>query len=109
MENHSQEKHAKWRKLVEEQQASGLSQKEFCMKRELVLSQFVYYRCQIKNVTRAEPAVIHNFAPVKISSQEKGLLSTEIKLLLPNGFQCIFPSQIEANQVKRLVEVLLSC
>jgi hypothetical protein len=109
MENHSQEKHAKWHKLVEEQQASGLSQKEFCMQRELVLSQFVYYRCQIKNLTRAEPAVISNFTPVKISSQEKGLLSTEIKLLLPNGFQCIFPSQIDANQVKRLVEVLLSC
>jgi hypothetical protein len=45
MENHSQEKHAKWRKLFEEQQASGLSQKEFCKQRELVLSQFVYYRC----------------------------------------------------------------
>jgi hypothetical protein len=82
MENHNQEKHAKWRKLVEEQQASGLSQKEFCKQRELELSQFVYYRSQIKNESQAEPTSIRNFAPVKISSQEKGLLSTEITPLI---------------------------
>jgi alkylated DNA nucleotide flippase Atl1 len=50
MENHSQEEHAKWHQLVEEQQASELSQKEFCKQRELVLSQLVYYRCQLKNL-----------------------------------------------------------
>lgn len=100
------QKYAHWQRLVEEQQASGLSQKEFCKHRELVLSQFVYYRCQLKNESAMkEPG----FTQVKIATQECAVASSDMKLILPNGFQCIFSSHTEASQIKRLVEVLLSC
>lgn len=34
----------KWQVLVEEQEASELSQISFCQQKSIVLSQFVYYR-----------------------------------------------------------------
>lgn len=100
------QKYAYWKKLVEEQQDSGLSQKEFCKQRDLVLSQFVYYRCQLKAVSSSEES---GFKPVKVSTKECSASSGDIKLMLPNGFQCIFPCLIEPQQIKRLIEVLLSC
>ena len=38
----------KWRTLVNEHEKSGLSQKDFCKQKNIVLSQFVYYRGQLK-------------------------------------------------------------
>ncbi len=98
-----------WRPLVEEHQQSGLSQKEFCKQRKLVLSQFVYYRCQIMSEAPQFAIKATSFVPVKVSGEENIIASGEIKLSLPNGFQCSFPVQIDAPQLKRLVEVLLSC
>jgi hypothetical protein len=100
------QKYARWQRLVDEQQTSGLSQKEFCKKYDLVLSQFVYYRCQIKNESAMKES---GFTPVKVATQDRVTTSGDIKLILPNGFQCIFTSHTDAGQIKRLVEVLLSC
>ena len=95
-----------WKSLIVEQEKSGLSQKEFCNQRGLVLSQFVYYRCSKNKGTKAaEPAL----KPVKVISKEPSAVSGDIRLSLPNGFQCSFPCSLDAIQIKRLVEVLLSC
>lgn len=95
-----------WKSLIAEQENSGLSQKEFCNQRGLVLSQFVYYRCSSrnrnKNIQTDKPAL----KPVKVIGNEN---PGDIQLTLPNGFQCSFPSSLDMNQIKRLVEVLLSC
>jgi hypothetical protein len=99
-------KHEQWNKMIDEHQASGLSQKEFCRQHDLVLSQFVYYRCQLKNRFSAKES---SFTPVKVTANDGVTSSTAIKLILPNGFQCVFSSRTEASQVKRLVEALLSC
>jgi len=104
----NQERYLQWYKLVEDQEKSGLSQKEFCNQHNLILSKFVYYRCLIKN---KEKTTINkaSFVPVKVSLKENTVVSGEIKLSLPNGFQCAFPSHTDTLQIKRLVEVLLSC
>ena len=95
-----------WKSLIAEQENSGLSQKEFCNQRGLVLSQFVYYRCSSrkkdKNIQTAKPAL----KPVKVIGNE---IQGDIRLSLPNGFQCSFPCSFDMDQIKRLVEVLLSC
>lgn len=103
-----QERHAKWRSLIEEQESSGLNQSEFCKKRNLVLSQFVYYRGLIKAKESAGVVNPKSFMPVQISKPEINTAS-EIRIALPNGFQCSISSRIEVSQIKRLVEVLLSC
>ena len=108
-QNSEKKSHIDWEILIAEQEKSGLSQREFCNQRDLIVSQFVYYRNKFKNkykvVQTAEPVL----KPVKIISKEPSAVSGDIRLSLPNGFQCSFPCSFDATQVKRLVEVLLSC
>jgi len=93
-----------WKILIAEQENSGLSQKEFCNQRGLVLSQFVYHRCSSKN--KKTQITKPSMKPVKVVGSE---IHGDIRISLPNGFQCSFPCSLDMNQIKRLVEVLLSC
>lgn len=107
-EDEKQQRHDKWRKLVEEYFQSSMTQNSFCEQRGLSLPKFVYYRGQFKMREKASPSNA-SFEPVKIPAREKAAIATEVKLLLPNGFQCVFPVNTDAIQIKRLVEALLSC
>ena len=107
IKNH--ERYAQWYKLVEDQEKSDLSQKEFCNQQNLVLSRFVYYRGLLKNKEKTTTINKPTFTPVKVLPKENTIVSGEIKLSLPNGFQCAFPSYLDSIQIKRLVEVLLAC
>ena len=101
------DRYAKWRELVAEQEKSGLSQIEFCRQRELVLSKFTYYRSVIKSQEKVN-ATKKLFSPVQIKpSGPKAVL--EIKIILPNGFQCFIPAMMDVSQIRRLMEALLSC
>lgn len=93
-----------WKILIEEQEKSGLSQASFCKQKNISVAQFGYYRALHK--PRQREKMLGSFASVKInqSSSEK-----EIRLNLPNGFQCAFSSGVDAAQIKKLVEALLSC
>jgi hypothetical protein len=104
----SEQRHERWRQLVEEQNKSGLTQKIFCKQHNISLSQFIYYNCLLKNKDDLSVKKPSSFAPVKISDKNN-MPSDEIKVSLPNGFQFTFPSDLDVIQVKRLVEVLLSC
>jgi hypothetical protein len=103
-----EQKHDHWRRLVEEQKQSNLSQKEFCNQRNIVLSQFVYYRCKLKKEFN-QPIPSNCFASVKLSEKKDIISQGVLKLSLPNGFHCAVPYNIDTAQLKRLVEVLLSC
>ena len=95
-------RYAKWQAIINEQEASGLSQTQFCKERNISSAQFVYYRSEFKPKQIAaasfSPVTIKQVSPIK-----------EIRLTLPNGFQCIFPSDLSTLQIKELVMVLLSC
>jgi hypothetical protein len=104
----SEERRAKWQSLVEEQETSGLTQLAFCKSHNLVLSQFVYYRGLIKGKEYKRAVSTKPFAPVQVSRNGSNSVS-EIRIILPNGFQCYVSSHVEVVQIKRLVETLLSC
>jgi hypothetical protein len=97
-----------WDSLIIEQEKSGLSQKDFCNQRGLVLSQFVYHRCS-RNKSKPTQVAEPILQPVKIVSEEASAPCAEIRLSLPNGFQFSFPCSLDTTQLKQLVEVLLSC
>jgi hypothetical protein len=101
-------RHEKWRALVEEQEKSGLSQIEFCKLQNIVLSQFVYYRGQIKAKERSDNSNSESFVPVQIN-QHSPHSSLEVRLVLPNGFQCYFPYHLDVAHIKKFIEVLLPC
>ena len=101
----NQEKREKWKILVEEQEKSGLSQEEFCNQNNLSSSSFSYYRSIFRRKQLPkQPSGI--FAPVNVS---KSVSVNEIRLVLPNGFQCFFPSDLESSRIKELVGIFLSC
>jgi hypothetical protein len=104
----SEQRYARWRQLVEEQNKSGMTRKIFCKQHNISLSQFIYYNCLLKNKDTLLVKKSSSFAPVKISDKNN-MTSGEIKLLLPNGFNFTFPSDLDVIQIKRLVEVLLTC
>lgn len=103
----SDKRRDKFRQHVEAQKASGLTQKEFCKRNDLVLSHFVYYRCLLKK--QANPAgKTSAFRPVKITEEEKSL-ARDIQVSLPNGFSCQIPADADSDKVRQLIQVLLVC
>lgn len=95
-------RYKKWRDLIHEQEASGQTQTEFCKERNISSAQLSYYR----GIFKAKQTQAGTFAPVAI----KQLPSTkDIRITLPNGFQCVFPSDLNALQIKEWIMVLLSC
>lgn len=98
-----------WEAVVAEQEKSGMPQKEFCEERGLILTTFVYHRCRIKKNSREAQRLQPSFKPVKVIKNDEASAIGDIRLSLPNGFQCAFPCQLDSTQIKRLVEVLLSC
>jgi hypothetical protein len=101
-------RHEQWQTIVNKQEQSGLSQTEYCKQNNLVLSQFTYYRGVIKGSERAISPKLDIFTPIKINKTEQSQ-SSDIRILLPNGFQCFIPSHVDTLHIKRLMEVLLSC
>lgn len=102
------DRHEKWKKLVDEQEKSGLSQSAFCKQHNLVLSKFGYHRGLIKSKNKVPTQNKNLFSTVQIKKNEN-IQTEEVKIVLPNGFQCFIPSQMDASHIKRLVEALLSC
>ena len=100
----NEEKRAQWSALVQEQEASGLSRQAFCKTRDLNFSKFSYYQHVLRKQRNPKPT--GEFSPVKVKNS---FSKQEIQLMLPNGFQCTFPADLETLQVKDLVRTLLLC
>ncbi len=101
-----QAKRDKWKTLIAEYEISGLSQVEFCKQNELSLAQFSYYRGALKPEQRTSKNPPSTFVPVKVNQQAA---INEMRVILPNGFQFAFPSEIESSRIKELIGVFLSC
>ncbi|MGE0207477.1 MAG: hypothetical protein AB7R69_06540, partial [Candidatus Babeliales bacterium] len=104
-------RYAKWRALVEEQQKSGLSQTDFCKQHGIVLSQFTYYYLQVKPKSKlpVKMNTSNSFVPVSVRAETTSTPMTEVRVFMPNGLQCVLPSLAPAEEVKRLIRMLLSC
>jgi hypothetical protein len=100
-----QAKREEWKSLIATQAKSGLTQKVFCAQNNLSFAKFGYY-CKILKTQSSDCKSIATFAPIKISQHP---IESEVRLNLPNGFQCIFSSATDIAQIKKLIEVCLSC
>ena len=100
-----------WKSIVEEQERSGKTQVEFCKEKNISAVRLGYYRKKfglIRSTKKIKaPKQSKNiFSPIHIKKPEP---NTDISITLPNGFQCAISSIIEANRIKEIVEVLLTC
>lgn len=101
-----QNRHEKWKAIFAEYEKSNLSQVVFCKQQNLSLAQFGYYRSLLKQKTVKKIKSAGTFSSVKISTLSN---TEEIRLTLPNGFQCAFPCNLNKIQIKGLLEILLAC
>jgi len=107
MDNSDQQnRHEKWKAIFAEYEKSNLSQVVFCKQHDLSLAQFGYYRSLLKQKIVKKSKSAGTFASIKISTPSN---SEEIRLILPNGFQCAFPCNLNKIQIKELLEILLTC
>ncbi len=95
-------RYKKWRDLIDEQEVSGLTQGEFCKERNVSSAQLSYYR----GILKPKKIQAGTFSPVTIKQPSS---IKDIRITLPNGFQCVFPSDLNAVQIKEWIMVLLSC
>ena len=100
------DRYTKWQELIAQQEKSGLSQMEFCKLQGLSKSNFVYYKGVIKSKSVIEEHKVKEklsptFSAVQIKRPESSVAS-DIKILLPNGFQCFIPSVIDMVQVTQV-------
>ena len=101
----NKDRRQKWEGLVEDQKKSGLSQNEFCKLHDLSLSTFGYYR-KSKKIKTAPEKPVREFMPVNLT---KPISESEVRVILPNGFQFVFRSDTESPRIKELIGIFLSC
>jgi hypothetical protein len=101
-------RYSHWEALIEEQVQSGLTRKEFCQQKNLVVSQFTYYFTHLKTKKIKKNMSSPLVAPVYLKNQDPILLKGEIKIILTNGFNLNLFYENEL-QLKNIVEVLKSC
>jgi hypothetical protein len=98
-------KREKWKKIIEDQEKSSLSQEAFCKANNLPYTSFIYYRGIFRRKQQPNKSS-GAFAPITVA---KAVSVNEICLTLPNGFQCTFPTDLESSRIKELVGIFLSC
>jgi len=99
------DRHEKWKKIIEDQEASGLSQEVFCKKHNLKTATLAYYRSAFRK-KKSPNGTSGHFAKVNLAKPQA---TNEIRLALPNGFHCVFPVDIDPVRAKELIRIFLSC
>ena len=102
------ERRAYWKKKIEDQTQSGLSQREFYKRHQLVLSQFSYHYLMFKKQEQKNLGKMSDIVPIHLRPDPSTLSRGEIKVLLPNGLQIVLP-YVDAHQLKNYLGVLRSC
>ncbi len=108
MQNSSRkENYERWKELIEQYEKSGLTLKSFWQQKDIALPQLCYYRGILQTPTREiKNDIACSFTEVKIKSPS---IDKEIRINLPNGFQCFFPSTIDSDHLKSFLKTILSC
>lgn len=108
MEN-SPKSRSEWFALVKEFEQSNTTQINFCKQKDLILGRFTYYvqvyRKEIKLTPKKETP---SFSQVVVN-QPSSPPQHEIKIELPNGFRCQVPSNVSAEQLKKILGAILTC
>jgi len=92
---------ADWERYNEEWALSGESQPEFCKRRGLSYSTFVYWRSKLTQSTKPKSST---FEGIQISSQSSA--SGAIQVMLPNGVRLSIQSNAQTSLLKEIFHLL---
>lgn len=105
MTESTNKRHEKWKHIIEAQEASGLSQEKFCEQENISTSSLGCYR----GLFRGKKKIKKPIGTCMLVNSPKSVSTSEIRLTLPNGFQCTFPCDFEPSRLKEWVGALLFC
>ena len=97
--------YAKWRKVMQDYEASGLTQIEYCAREDHLFRQFKYYRSRFSQLSKNKtntPLIPVAFAPIKLSSPA----SAGLRIELGAGVYCIMRNPSDVVLVKALLSGL---
>ncbi|MHB1948132.1 MAG: IS66 family insertion sequence element accessory protein TnpA [Gammaproteobacteria bacterium] len=106
----SEDKLNKWRNLINEKKQSGLSLTEFCKEKNISAAQYYYYHAIIN---RPNKEIKHkdfrntNLKPIQILNPKNE--NVDIRFILPNSMQCVLPRDMTAQEIKNILEIVMSC
>jgi hypothetical protein len=104
MKNEEQKiRYEKWQAIIDEQEGSGQSQAVFCKQRNISAAQLGYYRSILKPKNAISTGIFTSIA------MAPSAIAKDVRVILPNGFQCTFPSDLNALAIKELIKALLLC
>lgn len=93
-----------WKDLSEEWEASDINQAEFCKRKGVKLSAFVYWRQRVSQKIQRSKT---KFLPAMIKgSSEKQCIDEGVILKLPNGMSLQMRSGVNKDFLKSIFELL---
>ena len=113
-----EEKLNEWKQLLEERERNKLTISEFCKQKNITASTFYYYQDLIKypnklsqkrSQDKEREKNARSIKPIKVLNSTVQLENKVIRINLPNSVQCIFPIEISIQEMKSIIEMLLSC
>jgi hypothetical protein len=110
MDQINEDKLTIWKNLIEEKKKSKLMLKDFCKEKNITPSQYYYYHGIINTPGRNKSIRIENskLKPIQIINSNAKSESV-IRFILPNSLQCILPRDISLQEIKNIMELLISC
>lgn len=101
--------HKKWRELSDEWIASNEPQQEFCQRKGISYSHFVYWRSKL---LKAEGKSRSQLRPVKVKQATASIVGTTalIKVVLPNSIVLYLPPTLPRATISSVISgALQSC
>jgi len=109
----NEEKINEWRALLEEKKARELTIKAFCQEKNITPAQFYYYQAIIKNPNKSQDKWQKQktnkteIKPIQIINST--VKENSLRFILPNSLQCILPRDMAVDEIKKTLELVLSC
>ena len=108
---YKEEQLTKWKVWFEERKEKGLTIKEFCKEKEISHGQFYYYydllykpgkrqKKEKDQTSKIKPIQIMNSTPKE---------NMAIRFILPNNLQCMLPRDMTSQEIKTILELMMSC
>jgi hypothetical protein len=112
--NMREEKLKAWSLLFDERKQRNIAIKEFCKEKGVSVSSYYYYQDlinkpdKVKKHTKISVKNSSNIKPVQIiNSRSKE--NDVIRFILPNSLQCILPRDMSLDEIKKILDISLSC
>lgn len=101
----SEDKQQLWFDYIKACEVSGMTQPEFCRKKNLSMNTFAYYRGQYLSKQATANPLPQPFVELHLPSVTLEAFS----LSFPNGIKLCLPQQFNDKQLVKLIEVLRTC